>query len=194
MQCSTAYLLVTLVFSGLVFKNVPAQSTDGYLLSPDVILQNSNELPHSQTSEEALNKELRSLDLEEIKDIVQSSFSKSRSPILNKLSSSLANLPLRFGRASQPIANLPLRFGRELEKTERSPKAIVNLPQRFGRSTLLALSLLPEASHLPRTARSSRPYATLPQRFGRDPVGKKPSHFSVMLPLRFGRVPQLRSR
>ncbi|CAN2389796.1 hypothetical protein PRIEUP_LOCUS6724 [Pristimantis euphronides] len=68
-----------------------------------------------------------------------------------------ANLPLRFGRASdekvgKSIPNLPLRFGRYIPgKTNMQSAA--NLPQRFGRSHY--------GGHF------MQPFATLPLRFGR---------------------------
>ncbi|XP_073437485.1 pro-FMRFamide-related neuropeptide VF [Dendrobates tinctorius] len=68
-----------------------------------------------------------------------------------------ANLPLRFGRASddkvgKSIPNLPLRFGRYIPGKIQSA---ANLPQRFGRSQY--------------GGRLVQSFASLPLRFGRTP-------------------------
>ncbi|KAM3927649.1 pro-FMRFamide-related neuropeptide VF [Leptodactylus fuscus] len=67
-----------------------------------------------------------------------------------------ANLPLRFGRASddkvgKSIPNLPLRFGRYIPG--KNIQSAANLPQRFGRSQY--------GGHYVQS------FATLPLRFGR---------------------------
>ncbi|XP_069815811.1 pro-FMRFamide-related neuropeptide VF [Dendropsophus ebraccatus] len=68
-----------------------------------------------------------------------------------------ANLPLRFGRASddkvgKSIPNLPLRFGRYIPG-KASIQSAANLPQRFGRSQSVGHFL--------------QSFATLPLHFGR---------------------------
>ncbi|KAG9476243.1 hypothetical protein GDO78_003024 [Eleutherodactylus coqui] len=68
-----------------------------------------------------------------------------------------ANLPLRFGRASdekvvKSIPNLPLRFGRYIPG-KTNIQSVANLPQRFGRSQY--------GGHYVQS------FATLPLRFGR---------------------------
>ncbi|XP_044151568.1 pro-FMRFamide-related neuropeptide VF [Bufo gargarizans] len=68
-----------------------------------------------------------------------------------------ANLPLRFGRASddkagKSVPNLPLRFGRYIPG-KASMQSTTNLPQRFGRSQY--------GGHFLQS------FATLPLRFGR---------------------------
>ncbi|KAM4027588.1 pro-FMRFamide-related neuropeptide VF [Anomaloglossus baeobatrachus] len=75
-----------------------------------------------------------------------------------------ANLPLRFGRASddkvgKSIPNLPLRFGRYIPGKIQST---ANLPQRFGRSQY--------GGHLVQS------FASLPLRFGRTPNFQRLQH------------------
>ncbi|NXL63349.1 GNIH protein, partial [Chordeiles acutipennis] len=106
----------------------------------------------------------RSLNFEEIEDWGSKNIIKMNPPTLNKMSNSVANLPLRFGRnypeerSIKPIANLPLRFGRAFgenilrhapkvsHRLGRSPlvksssQSLLNLPQRFGKSLSVNLS------------------------------------------------------
>ncbi|XP_073532657.1 pro-FMRFamide-related neuropeptide VF [Phyllobates terribilis] len=75
-----------------------------------------------------------------------------------------ANLPLRFGRASddkvgKSIPNLPLRFGRYIPGKIQSA---ANLPQRFGRSQ--------SGGHFVQS------FASLPLRFGRTPNFQRLQH------------------
>ncbi|NXW40784.1 GNIH protein, partial [Nyctiprogne leucopyga] len=106
----------------------------------------------------------RSLNFEEIEDWGLKNIIKMNPPTANKMSNSVVNLPLRFGRnypeerSIKPIANLPLRFGRAFgeniprhaskvsHRLGRSPlvksssQSLLNLPQRFGKSLSVNLS------------------------------------------------------
>ncbi|XP_019387998.1 PREDICTED: pro-FMRFamide-related neuropeptide VF [Crocodylus porosus] len=118
---------------------------------------------YSESSDNILEEKQRSLNFEELKDWGSKNIIKMSTPTVNRMSDSVANLPLRFGRHFQeirsikPIANLPLRFGRAFggslsrhasdlsHRFGRSPfvkssaKSLANLPQRFGKSLLLNL-------------------------------------------------------
>nr|XP_033790545.1 pro-FMRFamide-related neuropeptide VF [Geotrypetes seraphini] len=124
-----------------------------------------------------LDDKRRSLTSEELKEWASKDIIKMSIPAVNKIANSVANLPLRFGRAfledrgMKSLANLPLRFGRALE--ERISKSVPNLPQRFGRSLF--------AKH------SMQPLANLPQRFGRSPLNGQFVQPLAYLPQRFGR-------
>ncbi|XP_030061019.1 pro-FMRFamide-related neuropeptide VF [Microcaecilia unicolor] len=125
-----------------------------------------------------LDDKQRSLTSEELKDWAPKDIIKMSIPVVNKIANSVANLPLRFGRAFQEdrstksLANLPLRFGRALE--ERICKSVPNLPQRFGRSLFTKYSI--------------QPLANLPQRFGRSPLNGQFIQPLANLPQRFGRT------
>ncbi|KAG8573134.1 hypothetical protein GDO81_012300 [Engystomops pustulosus] len=75
-------------------------------------------------------------------------------------------------RDLKPAANLPLRFGRASD--DKVGKSIPNLPLRFGR-------YIPGKSGL-------QSATNLPQRFGRSQYGGHFVHSFAALPLRFGRT------
>ncbi|XP_009707655.1 PREDICTED: pro-FMRFamide-related neuropeptide VF [Cariama cristata] len=105
-----------------------------------------------------LEEKQRSLNFEEMKDWGSKNIIKMNPPTVKKMTNSVANLPLRFGRnypeerSIKPIANLPLRFGRAFaenilrhapkvsHRLGRSPRgksssqSLLNFPQRFGKS------------------------------------------------------------
>ncbi|XP_028606957.2 pro-FMRFamide-related neuropeptide VF [Podarcis muralis] len=118
---------------------------------------------YSESSEDIIEENQRSLNLEELEDWGLKNIIKMRTPTTKKVPNSAANLPLRFGRNFQeersikPAANLPLRFGRASagslarhtlplsQRSERAPSvqssfhSPANLPQRFGTSLLFSL-------------------------------------------------------
>ncbi|XP_053118091.1 pro-FMRFamide-related neuropeptide VF [Hemicordylus capensis] len=117
---------------------------------------------YSESTEDIIEEKQKNLNLEDLKDWGLKNIIKM-SPAVHKVASSVANLPLRFGRNFQearsikPAANLPLRFGRALaenlsrqalpfsHRLERAPvvqsaiHSLANLPQRFGRSLIFSL-------------------------------------------------------
>ncbi|XP_069588558.1 pro-FMRFamide-related neuropeptide VF [Ranitomeya imitator] len=115
---------------------------------------------------------LRNMNSNEFQYLGPKRLSEMTSPVMSKYSSfpilerefleerdlkPAANLPLRFGRASddkvgKSVPNLPLRFGRYIPGKIQSA---ANLPQRFGRSQY--------------GGRLVRSFASLPLRFGRTP-------------------------
>ncbi|XP_060103989.1 pro-FMRFamide-related neuropeptide VF [Heteronotia binoei] len=144
-----------------------------FLLAPKIIcldeavmtsLQSREEYSDNYSeSNEDIEEKQRHLNLDELKNWGLKNIVKMSMPTVNKMPSSVANLPLRFGRNFQeersikPAANLPLRFGRAFEgilssytlpfthRFERAPfvqssiHSLANLPQRFGRSLLFIL-------------------------------------------------------
>ncbi|XP_075067359.1 pro-FMRFamide-related neuropeptide VF [Mixophyes fleayi] len=102
------------------------------------------------------------------------SISEMSSPIMSKYGS----LPIQFEReyleerGLKPAANLPLRFGRASD--DKIAKSIPNLPQRFGRYISGKANI--------------QSAANLPQRFGRSQYGGSFRQSLASLPLRFGRA------
>ncbi|XP_030406669.1 pro-FMRFamide-related neuropeptide VF [Gopherus evgoodei] len=119
---------------------------------------------YSESSEGFLEEKQRSLNFEELKDWGSKNIIKMSTPTVNKMSNSLANLPLRFGRnvrenrSIKPVANLPLRFGRAFEGS--ISRCAPNLLHRFGRSPFVRSSI--------------QSLTNLPQRFGKS----LPAHLS----------------
>ncbi|NXH15158.1 GNIH protein, partial [Bucco capensis] len=117
-----------------------------------------------EIKDDILEEKERNLNFEEMKDWGSKNTIKMNPPTVNKMSNSVANLPLRFGRnypeerSIKPIANLPLRFGRAFGKhmprhapkvshspgrsplVKSSSRSLLNLPQRFGKSLYVNLS------------------------------------------------------
>lgn len=108
-----------------------------------------------QSSEDLIEEKQRSVNLEELKDWELKNIVKMSGPAGKVVPSSMANLPLRFGRNFlerrniKPTANLPLRFGRAFRyfshSFEKVPSvqsffhSLANLPEKFGRSFLFNL-------------------------------------------------------
>ncbi|XP_066570702.1 pro-FMRFamide-related neuropeptide VF [Amia ocellicauda] len=187
MTRSDTCLLTLLVVGFLSLRSSVSQSVEEYMLSAAGNPQTNEEQPFPEPRLENMQEELRSIDMENIKDIVPTIANKIRLPFIQKLSHSVTNLPLRFGRAPQPVANLPLRFGRAMpEGVVRMPKAALSLPPHIGRSFSLGTLLSPQYDGPLRSVRASSPSATLPQRFGRASHYQDPLHLTAALALMFG--------
>ncbi|NWX20907.1 GNIH protein, partial [Aegotheles bennettii] len=119
-----------------------------------------------------LEEKQRSLNFEEMKDLGSKNMIKMNPPTVNKMSNSVANLPLRFGRnypeerSIKPIANLPLRFGRAFG--ENMPRHAPKATHRFGRSPLVK--------------NYSKSLLNLPQRFGKSLSTNLPQDFQESEP------------
>ncbi|NXH72276.1 GNIH protein, partial [Hydrobates tethys] len=117
-----------------------------------------NDDKYYEIKDNILEEKQRSLNFEEMKDWGSKNIIKMNPPTVNKMSNSVANLPLRFGRNYpeerniKPIANLPLRFGRAFG--ENIPRCAPKVLHRFGRSPLVKSS--------------SQSLLNLPQRFGKS--------------------------
>ncbi|NWR51765.1 GNIH protein, partial [Regulus satrapa] len=105
-----------------------------------------------------LEEKERGLSFEEMEDWGSKDITKMKPFTASKMSNSVANLPLRFGRnypeerSIKPFANLPLRFGRAFE--ENIPNHALKVSHRLGRSPLVKVS--------------SQSLLNLPQRFGKS--------------------------
>ncbi|MEE6511969.1 hypothetical protein FKM82_018880 [Ascaphus truei] len=119
----------------------------------------------------------RNLNSEELRQWRSYGIDEMRPPIMNKCN----NLPIPFERhfleerGVKPAANLPLRFGRASE--DKIAKSVPNLPQRFGRYVSAKANF--------------QSLANLPQRFGRSSYGGRFIQSLATLPLRFGRATHL---
>ncbi|XP_056374379.1 pro-FMRFamide-related neuropeptide VF [Hyla sarda] len=115
----------------------------------------------------------RSINFNEYRYLVPKRLSDMIPPVINKYSSfPILERELIEERSLKPSANLPLRFGRASD--DKVGKSIPNLPLRFGR-------------HIPGKA-SIQSTANLPQRFGRSQSGGHFVQSLATLPLRFGRT------
>ncbi|XP_063778080.1 pro-FMRFamide-related neuropeptide VF [Pseudophryne corroboree] len=105
------------------------------------------------------------------------SVSEMSAPIMSKYSSVPIQLDreLLEERSLKPAANLPLRFGRASD--EKIVKSFPNLPQRFGRYLSGKANI--------------QSVANLPQRFGRSQYGGNFHQSLASLPLRLGRATRL---
>uniref|UniRef100_A0A8C6Y060 Neuropeptide VF precursor n=1 Tax=Naja naja TaxID=35670 RepID=A0A8C6Y060_NAJNA len=98
-----------------------------------------------QSNEDLIEEKQRSVNLEELKDWELKNIVKMSGSAGKVVPSSMANLPLRFGRNFlerrniKPTANLPLRFGRKTPSVQRFFHSLANLPEKFGRSFLFSL-------------------------------------------------------
>ncbi|XP_058037769.1 pro-FMRFamide-related neuropeptide VF [Ahaetulla prasina] len=117
--------------------------------------EENSEKNSSESSEDLIEEKQRSVNLEELKDWELKNIVKMSGPAGKVVPSSMANLPLRFGRNFlerrniKPTANLPLRFGRAFRyfshSFEKAPSvqsffhSLANLPEKFGRSFLFSL-------------------------------------------------------
>uniref|UniRef100_A0A670ZII1 Neuropeptide VF precursor n=1 Tax=Pseudonaja textilis TaxID=8673 RepID=A0A670ZII1_PSETE len=100
---------------------------------------------HISSNEDLIEEKQRNVNLEELKDWELKNIVKMSGPAGKAVPSSMANLPLRFGRNflerrnTKPTANLPLRFGRKTPSVQSFFHSLVNLPEKFGRSFLFSL-------------------------------------------------------
>ncbi|XP_032091727.1 pro-FMRFamide-related neuropeptide VF [Thamnophis elegans] len=114
--------------------------------------EENSEKNSSESNEDLIEEKQRSVNLEELKDWELKNIVKMSGPAGKVVPSSMANLPLRFGRNFlarrniKPTANLPLRFGRafrhfshSFEKDPSVQTFFHSLPEKFGRSFLFNL-------------------------------------------------------
>ncbi|KAM6152784.1 pro-FMRFamide-related neuropeptide VF [Erethizon dorsatum] len=132
---SKRFILLTLATSILLTSNIfyADELTMGHRHS------NENYDKCSEPRGTPKGEKERSFSFQELKDWGPKNVIKMRTPAVNKMPHSAANLPLRFGRTMKEerrpggSVNLPLRFGRNMEAS--ISRHVPNLPQRFGRMT-----------------------------------------------------------
>ncbi|XP_077019075.1 pro-FMRFamide-related neuropeptide VF [Tamandua tetradactyla] len=132
---SKRYILLILATSSFLTSNVLC--ADELMMSNFHSKETSDKYyePRGESKEEKEG----SLNFEELKDWGPKNVIKISTSAINKMPHSTANLPLRFGRATEEkrctgtIANIPLRFGRNSEGS--FSRWVPYLPQRFRRMT-----------------------------------------------------------
>ncbi|XP_004313342.1 pro-FMRFamide-related neuropeptide VF [Tursiops truncatus] len=133
---SKQFILLTLATSILLTSNIFCSDES---MMPNLHSKKNYDKYSEPRGDLCWGKE-RSLNFEELKDWGPKNVIKMSTPAVNKMSPSVANLPLRFGRTMEEerstgaMANPPLRFGSNTE--DSISRHVPNLPQRFGRTTI----------------------------------------------------------